>query len=81
MLKMGKVEYEFRTTVVPEFVAIEDVTRIGEIVKGAKIFALQQFVSGDTLDGEFELKPYTQKTFASIAKAFEDYTERLILRF
>src|SRR5208282_5957337 len=42
ILKTGKVEYEFRTTVVPGFVEREDLTAIGEIIKGAKNFALQQ---------------------------------------
>jgi pyruvate formate lyase activating enzyme len=32
ILKTGKVPYEFRTTVVPEFVTAQDVTCIGEMV-------------------------------------------------
>ena len=81
MLKTGKVEYELRTTVVPGFVDIEDMTRIGELVKGAKTFALQQFVSGDTLDKNLSaLKPYAQETIAKYAEAMENYTSNLVLR-
>jgi pyruvate formate lyase activating enzyme len=81
MLKTGKVEYELRTTVVPGFVDIEDMARIGELVKGAKTFALQQFVSGDTLDKNLSsLKPYAQETIAKYAEAMENYASNLVLR-
>jgi pyruvate formate lyase activating enzyme len=81
MLKTGKVEYEFRMTIVPGFVDAEDITRIGELVKGAKTFALQQFVSGDTLDRNLNtLKPYAQETIEKYAKAMQDYASNLVLR-
>src|SRR5208337_3621204 len=51
ILNTGKVECEFRTTVVPGFVSEEDLVEIGGLVKGVKSFVLQQFVPGDTLDG------------------------------
>lgn len=81
MLKTGKVEYEFRTTVVPGFVDAEDVARIGELVKGAKTFALQQFVSGDALDKSLnELKPYTLEMIQKLAQDMENYASDLVLR-
>ena len=80
MLKMGKVEYEFRTTVVPGFVDIEDITRIGELVKGAKILAIQQFVPGDTLDRNSTIKPYTSESLIKFAESMRDYAENMVLR-
>ena len=81
MLKQGKIEYEFRTTVVPDFVNAEDISRIGEIVKGAKTFAIQQFVVGDTLDKALNtLQPYTPETIASFAEAMKKYVGNVILR-
>jgi pyruvate formate lyase activating enzyme len=81
ILKTGKVAYEFRTTAVPEFVAAEDVTCIGEIVKGAKTHAFQQFVPQDTLDKKFEsLKPYAPETISEFAEIMKKYTENVILR-
>jgi pyruvate formate lyase activating enzyme len=80
-LKTGKVAYEFRTTVVPELVTAEDVTCIGEIVKGAKTHAFQQFVPQDTLDKKFEsLKPYAPETISEFAEIMKKYTENVILR-
>ena len=81
ILKTGKVPYEFRTTAVPELVTAEDVKCIGEMVKGAKTHALQQFVPQDTLDKRFEaLKPYAPETIAEFAETMKKYAENVILR-
>ncbi len=81
ILKTGKVEYEFRTTVVPGFVDVEDITRIGEMIKGAKTFAFQQFILEDTLDKGFKmLKPYPPEKIAEFAEAIKKYVESIVLR-
>jgi pyruvate formate lyase activating enzyme len=81
VLKAGKVGYEFRTTVVPELVTAHDVTCIGEIVKGAKTCALQQFVPQDVLDKRFEaLKPYAPETIQEFAGVLKSYAENVVLR-
>jgi len=81
MLKTGKVEYEFRTTVVPDYVDKEDISRIGELVKGAKTYALQQFVTEDTLDRNLStLKPYAQETVTKLAQAMANYSDNIVLR-
>jgi len=81
MVKTGKVPYEFRTTLVPGLVTAEDVTCIGEMVKGAKTHVLQQFVPQDTLDKRFEgLKPYAPGTIQEFARTMKNYTETVLLR-
>jgi pyruvate formate lyase activating enzyme len=81
MLKMGKVAYEFRTTVVPELITAEDVTRICELVKGAKTHAFQQFVPQDTLDKRFEgLRPYAPEVINEFAGTMKNYAENVVLR-
>jgi pyruvate formate lyase activating enzyme len=81
ILKTGKVECEFRTTVVPGFVGEEDIVGIGELVKGAKNFVLQQFVPGDTLDKAFtSLKPYSPVSIAGFAESMKKYAETVTLR-
>lgn len=37
------IDYEFRTTVAKSFISKEDILKIGEIIKGAKKYALQNF--------------------------------------
>jgi pyruvate formate lyase activating enzyme len=81
MLKMGKVAYEFRTTLVPEIITVEDVNRICELTKGAKTHALQQFVPQDTLDKRFEsLKPYAPEVIKEFAGTIMNYAENVVLR-
>lgn len=81
MLKMGKVEYEFRTTVVPKLVTAEDMNQICELVKGAKTYALQQFVPQNTLDKRFEgLRPYGTKVINEFAGTMKNFAENVVLR-
>jgi pyruvate formate lyase activating enzyme len=81
MLKTGKVAYEFRTTVVPELITAEDMTRICELVKGVKTHAFQQFMPQDTLDKRFEgLKPYAPEVINEFAGTMKNYAENVILR-
>ncbi len=81
MLKTGKVPYEFRTTVAPEIVTIQDITCIGEMVKGAKTFALQQFIPKGTLEKNFEtFKPYTPEAIKEFAEIIKKYSEHVVLR-
>jgi len=81
ILKTGKVPYEFRTTAVPELVTTQDATCIGEMVKGSKTHALQQFVPEDTLDKKYQkLKPYSPETIDEFAKIIQPFTEKVVLR-
>ena len=81
MLKMGKVTYEFRTTVVPEIVTSEDMAKICELAKGVKTHAFQQFVPCDTLEKRFErLKPYTPELINEFARNMKGYAENVVLR-
>jgi pyruvate formate lyase activating enzyme len=81
MLKTGKVDYEFRTTVVPDFVENADVSRICELAKGAKTFAFQQFIPDDTLDKNFaRLKPFSPEAILVHAENMKRYVENVILR-
>jgi pyruvate formate lyase activating enzyme len=81
ILKACKVTYEFRMTVVPEIVNAEDIPAIGELVKGAKVLALQQFVANDTLDRRFTtLKTYSPEVIVGFADTLRGYVETVKLR-
>jgi pyruvate formate lyase activating enzyme len=81
LLKASKVPYEFRTTVVPEFVTVEDAKAIGEMVKGAKVHALQQFIPEDTLDKRFQtLKPFAPEVIRELASIIGQFAEKVVLR-
>ena len=73
--------YEFRTTVVPQLVTVQDAIGIGELVKGATTVALQQFIPDDTLDKKYQtLRPYAPETISELAQIIRPYTENLRLR-
>jgi pyruvate formate lyase activating enzyme len=81
MLKTGKVAYEFRTTVVPEIVTAKDIWSMGEVVKGVRSYALQQFVAQDTLDKRFgSLKPYSPEVISEFGEALKTFAENVELR-
>jgi pyruvate formate lyase activating enzyme len=81
IIKAGKVPYEFRITVVPQIVNAEDIAAIGELVKGAKVMVLQQFVPGDILDKRYEgVKPYSPEVIAGFAETLKKYVDRVVLR-
>jgi pyruvate formate lyase activating enzyme len=81
MLKMGKVDYEFRTTVVPGLVEISDIHSMCELVKGARTWALQQFVPGDTLDKDLNaVKPFSSETICKYAEKVRTFAEKVVLR-
>lgn len=81
ILKANEVPFEFRTTVVPEIVTAPDIPLIGELVKGAKIYALQQFVPRDTLDKRFtKVTPYSPEIIAGFAETLRKYVDTVVLR-
>ena len=49
ILLAGKIDYEFRTTVVKEYHDIEDFRLIGEMIKWAKNYFLQSFQNKDSV--------------------------------
>jgi pyruvate formate lyase activating enzyme len=81
LLKDSKVPYEFRTTIVPEIVTAQDISVMGELVKGAKTYALQQFVASDTLDKRYQtVKPYAPEVIQGFAETLKKYVETVQLR-
>jgi len=82
LLKSSNKEYEFRCTVVPGFVSKENIHEIGELIRGCKRFALQQFVSGDTLDKKYtKVRPYSREYIQDLANILNEYVQEVIIRF
>lgn len=82
-LLMGSAEpldYEFRTTVLPEFTE-QDIREIGSMVRGAKKYALQSFRNDNTLDKAWRLKdPLSKETMEQYKKIMEEYVKEVELR-
>ena len=73
----GTIDYEFRTTVVKEFHTEDDIKSIGELIKGAKKYYLQNFVDSGNLIGDnmHALEPETLRKMAEIAKEYVKHVD------
>ncbi|HAF07543.1 MAG: anaerobic ribonucleoside-triphosphate reductase activating protein [bacterium] len=74
ILLNSKIDYEFRTTIVPQLVTLEDVREIGVLITGAKKYVIQQFRNWKTLNDDFTgvvpYKPEELKKFRDIMTQF-----------
>lgn len=74
LLKKNKVDYEFRTTVVPTIHEKEDIIKIAHWIKPAKKYFLQNFKPQKTVDPSFEkIKPYPREFLLEIQKAISPF--------
>ncbi|MCK4799153.1 MAG: anaerobic ribonucleoside-triphosphate reductase activating protein, partial [Spirochaetes bacterium] len=68
----SKIPHEFRTTVVPDIVTIEDVKKIAPLIKGADKYILAQFRPLNTLNPKWEnLEPYQLSVLEEMKKVVE----------
>jgi len=62
ILLKSKIKYEFRTTVVPNLVEIEDIVKICDLIKDARKYVLAQFRAKSLLDPGWEdIIPYKEE--------------------
>ncbi|MFH1036829.1 MAG: anaerobic ribonucleoside-triphosphate reductase activating protein [Patescibacteria group bacterium] len=75
-LKEGKVDYEFRTTIVPTLHTKEDILKMARWISGAKKYYLQNFRAEKTIDKKFEeIKPFPQEFLLEIHRAISPFFE------
>lgn len=74
--------YEFRTTVVPELVEPEDIDLMGEMIKGADKWFLQQFKSDmDLVNPKFEnFSPYPKEVLEKMGENIKKYAKQTGVR-
>jgi pyruvate formate lyase activating enzyme len=77
----SNIDYEFRTTVVPEIVQSEDIREIGSLVNGAKKISLQQFRAQKTYNEEFQkLKPYKPEELKRFRDILSQFVDKIDIR-
>ncbi len=79
LLLEGRVDYEFRTTVVRELHAPEDISKIGEWISGAPRYFLQNFVDSGNIIGK-NLSAHDAKTLDSMRVCAEEFVDFVSLR-
>jgi len=76
ILKNSKIDYEFRTTVIPTILEKEDVIKIAKWIKDTPKYYLQKFRPEKTVDPKFEkVKPYPEEYLLEIQKAISPFFE------
>jgi pyruvate formate lyase activating enzyme len=69
--------HEFRTTVVPTLHDEEDIKKICELIKGARLYAIQNFSNKITLDPEFKkIAPFPREKLERFRSIAERYVKR-----
>jgi len=77
----SEVPYEFRTTCVPGIIDGDDLREIGEEVKGAKKYTLQQFRALKTYDKTFlKVTPYDKETLYHFRDIIAEFVKETDLR-
>ncbi len=82
IIKRAGIDYEFRTTLVPGIHRKEDIAQMGEVIRGAKKYFLQNFLPEKTIKGDFlGKKPFIQKELEEFQEAAEPFVENCEIRY
>ncbi len=74
------IGHEFRTTVVREQLTVDDFEKVGQLVKGAKRFALQHFRTGTTVSPQFEnYHTFSEDEFQQAKNIMERYVDQCVI--
>jgi pyruvate formate lyase activating enzyme len=75
------VEVEYRTTCVPGWVDEDVISTLGELINGARLWALQQYHPEHALcEKAQELNPYSAEQVRSFAEIAGNYAQKVIVR-
>lgn len=75
------VDYEFRTTIVKSQLTKTDILKIGELIKGAKLYILQRFVPSKVLDPSFlNKKTYPDNSLKTFQGSLKGLVRQCLVR-
>ncbi|MDD8020054.1 MAG: anaerobic ribonucleoside-triphosphate reductase activating protein [Acidobacteriota bacterium] len=78
IIENSRLDYVFRTTVVPGLHQEEDLLTIGGWLKGARAFQLQQFFPQRTIDPDYsKIKPYPPEQLSAWAELLQPYFDEV----
>ena len=84
-LMQGSVEYEFRTTVVPQL-GLEDILTMAKSIEGARLYALQQYrpvpdaVGSRVIDLRIKRTPHKPSVLEEMAGLASNHVKKCIIR-
>lgn len=81
LLKEGKIDYEFRTTLIPKIVGREELLNIGQVITGAKTYLLEQFNPRKARTARFrKIRPYSRKEALELVNIIKPYVQEVKLK-
>ena len=81
ILRENKIDYEFRSTIVPTLHEKDDIFKMAKWISGTKTYNLQDFRPEKTLDPKFkEIKPYSKEYLLEIQKGICPFFETCRVR-
>jgi pyruvate formate lyase activating enzyme len=82
LIRESSVQYEVRTTCVPQYVMVDDIHEIGNFFGSVSMWYLQQFVNtAELLDPETQrLSPYPRVYLELMKKAALNFAEQCVIR-
>lgn len=76
LLRNSDIDFEFRTTIVPELLNKEDILEIAKWIKGSKRYYIQNFIGSKTVDPYFEnVKSYPDDYLVEIRNSIAPFFE------
>ncbi|MDR0740369.1 MAG: anaerobic ribonucleoside-triphosphate reductase activating protein [Puniceicoccales bacterium] len=81
LLMASGIDYEFRTTVIRDFHNPQDIVALSEQIRGARRYAVQEFIPEKTLSEDFAQKlPFERKSLEALAPEISKNVERFEIR-
>jgi pyruvate formate lyase activating enzyme len=81
MIIGSDIAYEFRTTVVKSLLTMSDLQKIAGLIKDARLYVLQKFVSSKCLEKKFLGETtYSDEDFKVLKKKLKDEVQRVVVR-
>ena len=82
LIKDSDIEYEFRTTIIPNLLNKKDILEISQTLKGAQRYVIQQFIPQETMINHdlVEIKPYSKEELLAIEREIKDNFQECYVR-
>jgi pyruvate formate lyase activating enzyme len=80
LIKNSDVPYEFRTTIVKSFHKLEDFYEVGELIRGAKKYALQNYEHSKHVGDTTGVESFTRQELETFKVLMQEFVDEVAIR-
>lgn len=80
LIMSSEIDYEFRTTVCHPYHEVKDFSKIGQMIKGAKLYYIQNFVRSKHINPDLEFEPFSTEELKKSVKEVEKFVKKVDIR-